>query len=74
MSMSKLPELDATPPAFVDVGSEQMHVSVAVRLLLIWLALRNITTDWGRAAPDWKMAMESIRHPPSGSFPTQPQA
>ena len=28
MSMSKLPELDARA-AFVDVGSEQMHVSVA---------------------------------------------
>src|SRR5918911_1813060 len=24
---------------------------------LIWLALRNITADWGRAAPDWKSAM-----------------
>jgi hypothetical protein len=24
---------------------------------LLWLALRNITTDWGRAAKDWKEAM-----------------
>jgi len=24
---------------------------------LIWLALRNITADWGRAAQDWKVAM-----------------
>ncbi len=24
---------------------------------LIWLALRNITADWGRAAKDWKEAM-----------------
>ena len=24
---------------------------------LIWLALRNITVDWGRAAKDWKEAM-----------------
>jgi transposase-like protein len=27
---------------------------------LIWLALRNITTDWGRAAPDWKIAMNQF--------------
>jgi transposase-like protein len=27
---------------------------------LIWLALRNITADWGRAAPDWKMAMNQF--------------
>lgn len=27
---------------------------------LIWLALRNITTDWGRAAHDWKMAMNQF--------------
>jgi len=24
---------------------------------LIWLALRNITADWGRATRDWKQAM-----------------
>lgn len=27
---------------------------------LIWLALRNITADWGRAAPDWKAAMNQF--------------
>ena len=27
---------------------------------LIWLALRNITADWGRAAPDWKSAMNQF--------------
>lgn len=27
---------------------------------LIWLALRNITAGWGRAAPDWKVAMNQF--------------
>ena len=27
---------------------------------LIWLALRNITADWSRAAQDWKMAMNQF--------------
>ncbi len=27
---------------------------------LIWLALRNITVDWGRAAKDWKEAMNQF--------------
>ena len=27
---------------------------------LIWLALRNITEDWGRAAPKWKLAMNQF--------------
>ena len=27
---------------------------------LIWLALRNITADWGRAAQDWKEAMNQF--------------
>ena len=27
---------------------------------LIWLALRNITADWGRAAHDWKSAMNQF--------------
>lgn len=27
---------------------------------LIWLALRNITTDWGRAAKVWKEAMNQF--------------
>ena len=27
---------------------------------LIWLALRNITADWGRAAHNWKVAMNQF--------------
>jgi len=27
---------------------------------LIWLALRNITKDWARAAPHWKAAMNQF--------------
>jgi len=27
---------------------------------LIWLALRNITAEWGRAAKDWKEAMNQF--------------
>ena len=27
---------------------------------LIWLALRNITADWGRSAQDWKVAMNQF--------------
>jgi hypothetical protein len=27
---------------------------------LIWLALRNITADWGRAAKEWKLAMNQF--------------
>lgn len=27
---------------------------------LIWLALKNITADWGRAAPNWKEAMNQF--------------
>ena len=27
---------------------------------LIWLALRNITKDWGRAANNWKSAMNQF--------------
>ena len=30
---------------------------------LIWLALRNITADWGRAAKDWKEAMNQFAIP-----------
>ncbi len=26
----------------------------------IWLVLRNITADWGRAAKDWKEAMNQF--------------
>ena len=31
--------------------------SDAAATRLIWLALRNIAADWGRAAKDWKEAM-----------------
>jgi len=27
---------------------------------LLWLALRNITTDWGKAAKEWKVAMNQF--------------
>jgi putative transposase len=27
---------------------------------LIWLALRNITADWGHASHDWKSAMNQF--------------
>jgi len=27
---------------------------------LLWLALRNITADWGRAAKEWKVAMNQF--------------
>ena len=27
---------------------------------LIWLALRNITADWGKPAPNWKEAMNQF--------------
>jgi putative transposase len=27
---------------------------------LIWLALKNITADWGRAAREWKEAMNQF--------------
>jgi len=26
----------------------------------IWLALRNITADWGRAAKEWRQAMNQF--------------
>ena len=29
-------------------------------LKLIWMALRNITADWSRAAKDWKLAMNQF--------------
>jgi transposase-like protein len=35
---------------------------------LIWLALRNITADWGRAAPDWKAAMNQFAILYAGRF------
>ena len=35
---------------------------------LIWLALRNITADWGRAAHDWKTAMNQFAILYAGRF------
>jgi putative transposase len=40
---------------------------------LIWLALRNITADWGRAAHDWKTAMNQFAILYQDRF-TRPQA
>lgn len=40
---------------------------------LIWLALRNITADWGRAAPNWKTAMNQFAILYQDRF-TRPQA
>jgi putative transposase len=40
---------------------------------LIWLALRNITTDWGRAGHDWKTAMNQFAILYQDRF-TRPQA
>src|SRR5690606_33562026 len=35
---------------------------------LIWLALRNITADWGRTAHDWKTAMNQFAILCAGRF------
>jgi putative transposase len=40
---------------------------------LVWLALRNITADWGRAAHDWKTAMNQFAILYQDRF-TRPQA
>jgi transposase-like protein len=40
---------------------------------LLWLALRNITADWSRAAHDWKMAMNQFAILYQDRF-TRPQA
>jgi transposase-like protein len=40
---------------------------------LIWLALRNITADWGRASHDWKTAMNQFAILYQDRF-TRPQA
>jgi transposase-like protein len=39
---------------------------------LIWLALRNITPDWGKAARHWKEAMNQFAIPYDGRFNTVP--
>lgn len=35
---------------------------------LIWLALRNITADWGRAAKEWREAMNQFAIAYGGRF------
>jgi putative transposase len=35
---------------------------------LIWLALRNITADWGRASHNWKEAMNQFAIPYADRF------
>jgi transposase-like protein len=35
-------------------------MNLGSRNKLIWLALRNITSDWGRAAKDWREAMNQF--------------
>jgi hypothetical protein len=40
---------------------------------LLWLALRNITADWGRAAKEWKEAMNQFAIAYGERF-TQPAA
>jgi putative transposase len=35
---------------------------------LIWLALRNITADWGKAAHHWKEAMNQFAILYAGRF------
>ena len=39
---------------------------------LIWLALRNITADWGKAAHHWKEAMNSSRTCTRNASPGMP--
>ena len=40
---------------------------------LLWLALRNITADWGRAAKEWKEAMNQFANAYGERF-TRPAA
>ena len=39
-------------------GEAAVHDDAATKL--IWLALRNITEDWGRAVNNWKSAMNQF--------------
>jgi hypothetical protein len=39
---------------------------------LIWLALRNITADWGHAAHDWKAAMNQLPSSTKSVLPGHP--
>jgi putative transposase len=43
------------------VGTGRLHFpSDDAATKLIWLALRNITAEWGRAAHNWKEAMNQF--------------
>ena len=37
-----------------------LSLTAAAAVINFWLALRNITTDWGRAANSWKTAMNQF--------------
>ena len=41
---------------FFDALQVKIREDAVVRNKAVYLALRNITADWGRAAHDWKMA------------------
>ena len=43
-----------------DVATALYHGNDEAAIKLIYLALRNITTDWGRASRDWKEAMNQF--------------
>ncbi len=51
----------AFPPAIRKIIKTRGHFpSDEAATKLIWLALRNITADWGRAAHDWKAAINQF--------------
>ncbi len=41
---------------------------------LLWLALRNITADWGRASKEWREAMNQFAIPYEERFTLPAQA
>lgn len=49
-----------TPNAIESIKTRGHFPSDDAASKLIWLALRNITADWGRAANDWKDAMNQF--------------
>ena len=51
--------LPFTPP-FTIIKTRGHFPSDEAATKLIWLALRNITADWGRAANNWKSAMNQF--------------
>lgn len=50
--------LPESSTAYLSGIRESLRDGAATKLL--WLALRNITADWGRAARDWKEAMNQF--------------